>query len=352
MLRMPYTGYNPFGHGTSAAQFPQNKSELILMLKNKRVFLTGGAGFIGSTVAGLLLDANEVMLYDNLSRNSLKNKSFSDHDNLRLVEGDILDFEELAGAIADFNPTHMIHCAAIAGIDTVIRSPVATLEVNMLGTANALRAARTVGGLERIVCFSTSEVFGQTAFQSDERAQAVIGEVGTARWTYAVSKLAGEHLAIAYHNEFSLPSVVLRPFNVYGPGQVGEGALSTFIKRALKNATIEIHGDGTQIRAWCYVDDMVRAVLLALEHEKAIGETFNIGNQRTVVTIYGLASTVIRVLNSTSDIEFVLKDYADVELRVPNTSKARDLIGFEAEIDLEEGIARTGEHFAKSAGLS
>src|SRR5207245_227991 len=102
-----------------------------------------------------------------------------------------------------------------------------------------------------------------------ETASAVIGSVGVARWTYAVSKLSGEHLAIAYHKEFGVPATVLRPFNVYGPGQVGEGALSIFIQRALMGSDIEIHGDGTQIRAWCYIDDMVRAVLLALEHPKA-----------------------------------------------------------------------------------
>ena len=132
---------------------------------------------------------------------------------------------------------------------------------------------------------------------------------------------------------------------MYGPGQVGEGALRTFVIRALKNETIQINGDGTQIRAWCYVDDMVRGTLLCLEHPKAIGESFNIGNQRAVTTIYGLANTVIRVLGSKSKIEFVYKDYADVELRIPNVAKARELIGFEAEVDLDEGIRRTAEHY-------
>jgi UDP-glucose 4-epimerase len=114
---------------------------------------------------------------------------------------------------------------------------------------------------------------------------------------------------------------------------------------ALKGEDIEIHGDGTQIRAWCYVDDMVRGVLIAMEHPNAIGQSFNIGNARAVVTIYGLANTIVRVLESTSTIRFVRKDYADVELRVPNVDKSRDLIGFEAEIDLEEGIRRTGAFY-------
>jgi len=134
---------------------------------------------------------------------------------------------------------------------------------------------------------------------------------------------------------------------VYGPGQVGEGALSTFITRALKNASIEIHGDGTQIRAWCFVEDMVRAVLIALEDPKAVGETFNIGNKRAVTTIYGLANTVIRVLNSSSEVEFVRRDYADIELRVPDVRKAEALLGYVAKVDLEAGIARTAVAYSQ-----
>ncbi len=315
------------------------------MLKNKRVFITGGAGFIGSAAAGRLVEDNQIVAYDNLRRNSLKNRSFKDHPNLKLMECDILDQPGLSEVISAFDPTHIIHCAAIAGIDTVIKSPVTTLEVNMLGTANVLRAAGALKAVERVVCFSTSEVFGQTAFQSDEQSQAVIGSVGTARWTYAVSKLTVEHLAIAYFKEHGMPTTVLRPFNVYGPGQVGEGALSTFIKRALRDETIQIHGNGTQIRAWCYVDDMVCGVMVALEHPRAVGETFNLGNQRAVITIYGLANTVVRVLDSKSKIEFILKEYTDVELRVPNVNKAKEYLGFEVEIDLDEGIARTGAYF-------
>ena len=148
----------------------------------------------------------------------------------------------------------------------MIRSPVTTMRVNMIGSANVLEAAAMLDSCERVVCFSTSEVFGQHAFRSSEADSTVMGQVGEARWTYAVSKLAEEHLAIAYHAELGLPVTVVRPFNVYGPGQVGEGAMRIFIERAVENLPIEIHGDGTQIRAWCYVDDMVRGVLIALTH--------------------------------------------------------------------------------------
>lgn len=313
------------------------------MIENKTVFITGGAGFIGSTLAERLVERNRVVLFDNLSRNSLKDKSFQHHPNLTLIQGDILDLEALRAAMqgADI----IVHCAAIAGIDTVIKSPVHTMRVNMIGSANVLEAAAGLPHLDRIVCFSTSEVFGQTAFRSSETDNTVMGGVGEARWTYAVSKLAEEHLAISYFKERGLPTVVVRPFNVYGPGQVGEGALRTFIQRAVRNEPIQIHGDGTQIRAWCYVDDMVEGVLLAISHPKAVGESFNIGNQRAVTTIYGLASTVIRVLESTSTISFVRRDYVDVELRVPAVKKASELIGFNAKVDLDEGILRSGEFY-------
>ena len=314
-----------------------------VMIENKQIFITGGAGFIGSTLIGRLIDHNRIIAYDTLSRNALKDKPYKDHSNLTLIRGDVLDFTHLSEAMqgADI----IVHCAAIAGIDTVIKSPVRTMQVNMVGSANVLEAASCLSRCDRVVCFSTSEVFGQQAFRSAETDNTVMGKVGEARWTYAVSKLAEEHLAIAYYQEKWLPTTVVRPFNVYGPGQVGEGALRTFVLRALKHEPIEIHGDGTQIRAWCYVDDMVDGVLLVMAHPKAVGESFNIGNQKAVTTIYGLANTVVRVLDSTSPIVFSRKDYADVELRVPSVRKARELLRFEAQIDLEEGIRRTAEYY-------
>ena len=302
------------------------------MIEGKRIFITGGAGFIGSTLAGMLVEQNEIVIYDNLSRNSLQYKEFLKHPHLKVIQASVLDLECLRAAMAGSDI--VVHCAAIAGIDTVIKSPTNTMRVNMVGSANVLEAAAGLDHCDRVVCFSTSEVFGNTAFRSQETDRAVMGAVGEARWTYAVSKLAEEHLAIAYHQEKGLPTTVVRPFNIYGPGQVGEGALRTFILRAIKDQTIEIHGDGTQIRAWCYVDDMVEGVLLSMVHPRAVGETFNIGNQRAVVTIYGLANTVIRVLRSKSEIIFTEKDYVDIELRIPAVAKAREMLGFEAMVDL------------------
>jgi UDP-glucose 4-epimerase len=315
------------------------------LLKDKTIFLTGGAGFIGATLTGRLHQDNRIVIFDNFSRDSLTGRPWASHPNVTVIRGDVTDAADVGRAMAQAQPNVVVHLAAIAGIDTVIKSPTNTMRVNLVGTINTLDAASKVPGLERLVDFSTSEVFGSYAFRAEETQITSVGAVGEARWIYAVSKLAGEHLVHAYHREFAMPTVTLRPFNVYGPGQVGEGAIHRFVVNALHDRDIEIHGDGTQIRAWCYVDDMVEGILLAMEHPNAVGHSFNIGNARAVVTIYGLANTIVRVLGSKSQIRFIRKDYADVELRVPNVDKARDLIGFEAQVDLEEGLRRTGEHY-------
>ncbi|MBL8098126.1 MAG: NAD-dependent epimerase/dehydratase family protein [Anaerolineales bacterium] len=315
------------------------------MFEGKKILITGGAGFIGATIIGRLVQKNKIVVYDNLSRNSLKDRSFHNHKNLTMINGDVLDYENLAKAMQGCEI--IVHCAAIAGIDTVIKRPVHTMRVNMVGSANVLEAAANLSKCERVVCFSTSEVFGQYAFRVSETDNTVMGKVGEARWTYAVSKLAEEHLAISYHKEKGLPTTVVRPFNIYGPGQVGEGAMSIFIQKALKNQPIQVHGDGTQIRAWCYVDDMVDGTLLVMKHPKAIGESFNIGNQEAVVTIYGLAKMVKQALGSKSKITFSGKSTVDVELRVPAVKKARELLGFEAKVSLEDGIKQTAKYYKK-----
>lgn len=314
------------------------------MLRNKTIFVTGGAGFIGTTLIERLVQENRVTAYDNLTRNTLQSRpALAGHPNLKLVEGDVLDPVRLTEAMAGHDT--VVHAAGIAGIDTVIKSPVRTMRVNMIGTANALEAAQAAGVSHRFVDFSTSEVFGSMAYRSSETDQTVAGSAGEARWTYAVSKLAGEHLAKAYHAEFGLPVVTVRPFNVYGPGQTGEGAMQIFIKRALRNEDISIYGDGTQIRAWCYVDDFVECLLCCLESQRAVGESFNIGNARAIMTTLGLAQMVCRVLNSKSKVHFKPALSADIALRIPSVEKAEELLGFKAQVDLEEGILRTAEYF-------
>jgi UDP-glucose 4-epimerase len=309
-------------------------------LAGKRILITGGAGFIGTTLARRLVDSNEVVALDNLHRDALSHTELADHPNYDLHQADVLDADAVRELAA--GATHIVHCAAIAGVDTVLESPVRTMRVNLIGTYNVLEAAvQTRDTLERFVEFSTSEVFGTHAVNSREGSVTTIGSVGEARWTYAVSKLAGEHFTHAYHDELQVPTVTLRPFNVYGPGQIGGGAIRAFIEAALAGRDLTIHGDGSQIRAWCYVDDMVGAVLLSLERPEAIGQSFNIGNARSTVTIYDLAQRIKRLTAAAGEVVFQPLHYADVEIRMPNVEKARELLGFEAEVELDEGLERT-----------
>ena len=280
--------------------------------------LPGGAGFIGTTLARELVDRNRIVAVDNLHRDALSGTPLAEHPNFEFHEADVLDADAVAGLAR--GATHVVHCAAIAGVDTVLESPVRTMRVNVIGTYNVLEAAlATKDTLERFVDFSTSEVFGTHAFRVQEGQVSTIGSVGEARWTYAVSKLAGEHMAHAYHDELGLPTVTVHPFNVFGPGQIGGGAIRAFIEAALGGRDLTLHGDGSQ----------------------AVGQAFNVGNPRSSVTIYDLAQRIKRLTGCSGDIVFQPLHYADVELRIPNVEKARELLGWEPQVELDEGLALT-----------
>jgi nucleoside-diphosphate-sugar epimerase len=317
------------------------------VIQGKKILLTGGAGFIGTTLAGRLVDQNDIVILDNFHRDALRHTRLSDHPNVKVIRGDVTD-PDAAHAAAE-GCQIIVHLAAIAGVDTVLRMPVDTMRVAILGTYNMLEAARQQPRLERFVDFSTSEVFGAYAYNVREADLTSLGAVGEARWTYAVSKLATEHLAHNYHKQFRIPAVSVRPFNIYGPGQIGEGAIHRFIVQALRGEDITIHNDGSQIRAWCYVDDMAAGLLACLERDEAVGQAFNIGNPRSVVTIYNLAMQIVRLCGSRSKISFVPWDQTDVELRIPNIEKARRLLGYEPQVDLEDGLQRTIQWYRTKA---
>ena len=309
----------------------------------KKIFITGGAGFIANTIINELINDHEIIVYDNFERDTLSSSEVFNHKNLLIIKGDVLNYNELFSAIKTSIPDIVIHAAAVAGIDNVIKHPVKTMRVNMIGTANVLDCCKQLNISDRIIDFSTSEVFGSMAFRSKEDDETVAGSAGEARWVYAISKLAGEHLAKAYATEHGLSIVTVRPFNIYGPGQSANGALQIFIERALKNEDIYINGDGSQIRAWCYVDDFVRCLISCIEDPKAVGESFNIGNSRAVITMLGLARTVCRVLDSKSKILFRDALSADIDIRIPSVEKAKNILNFEATVDLEEGILKTAD---------
>jgi nucleoside-diphosphate-sugar epimerase len=305
----------------------------------RRFLLTGGAGFIGSHLAERLLPKNQVVVLDTLRRNALATAGLEGHPNLTLIQGDVTDEAAVKKAVVGCDA--VIHLASIAGVDTVLRNPVLTMKVSLLGTMNVLEASLAAGGVKRLIDFSTSEVFGRYAYNVTEWDATTLGAVGEARWTYAVAKLATEHLAMNYWKQYALPTCSIRPFNIYGPRQVGEGAVHHFIVRALKGEALQVHNDGAQIRAWCYVDDIVDGIMLCLTKEEAVGHAFNIGNPRSTLTIHSLAREIIRLSSSGARLEFVHKDQADVELRIPNIEKARELLGYKPKVDLEEGLLRT-----------
>ena len=323
-------------------------------LSGTTVAITGGAGFIGSTLARRLSDdpTVQVVLFDNLHRDAVTASDLLARDNVRLVRGDVRDKNALMGALA--GAEYIIHMASIAGVDTVMNNPVLTMQVSMLGTMNVLEIAQSLMSaghdIRRVVDFSTSEVFGRYAFRVTEGDATSLGAVGEARWTYAVSKLATEHLCHNYYKQYEMPTVSIRPFNIYGPRQVGTGAIHHFIRKALNNETVTVHNDGSQIRSWCFIDDIVDGILLVLTRDEAIGQSFNIGNARSTVTIHQLALDIVRLANSTSEVDYIRWDHPDVELRVPDISKARDLLNYSPRIDLEEGLKRTIAWYRQEMG--
>lgn len=317
------------------------------MIKDKRILLTGGGGFIGTHLCRVLSEENEVVIYDNQHRDAIHLTELPDLPQVTFIKGDVLDPSGLVDAMAGCQM--VIHLAAIAGIDTVNKRPTVTMNVNMMGTQNVLEAAVS-NGVERLIDFSTSEVYGSFVYQADEGDSTIHGRVGVLRWIYAVSKLAAEHMTHCYHVEYGLPAVTIRPFNIYGPYQVGEGAIQKFIQAALRDEPLFINGDGSQIRAWCYIDDFVRGVLLCLEKEEAVGEVFNIGNHRAAVTIQDLAEKIIDLSGSSSEIRFREALDADVALRIPSTKKAAELLGFSPTVMLEEGLKRSIEWYREKEG--
>ncbi|MCB9543565.1 MAG: NAD-dependent epimerase/dehydratase family protein [bacterium] len=309
------------------------------MIHDAHIVITGGAGFIGSSLAARLADHNRVVLFDNLHRDAVVGTALLEHPNVELVRGDVLDAAALRAVVEPADV--VVHMASIAGVDTVMRNPVLTMRVALLGTMHALEAALAGGRCRRFVDFSTSEVFGRYAYKVTEGDATSLGAVGEARWTYAVSKLATEHLALSYHKQSDLPTVSVRPFNIYGPRQVGEGAVHHFITRALRGEPLYIHGDGSQIRSWCYIDDIVDGVVATLTREEALGHAFNIGNPRSTLTIYNLAQQIAQLVGGKSELRFQPMDRADVDLRIPDIDKARRLLGYDPKVDLVDGLERT-----------
>lgn len=308
-------------------------------LSGARVLITGGAGFMGTNVIATLVDHCEIVVLDTLARNALASSPWRRHPNLTVIKGDVRDARVVKKACDGVD--YVLHMAAIAGVGTVVRNPASTLDVNLLGTHTVLSALKRRKDVRRFVDFSTSEVYGPHVFGASEHGMTTQGSLYQPRWFYAVSKLASEYLTRAYHVEFGLPTASIRPFNVFGPYQVGEGAVRNFVAAALAGRPLTVHGAGEQIRSWCYVDDMISAILACLVSPKAVGHHFNIGNPRATTATLELARMIVRITASRSPIRFKAIRYPDVEVRVPSIVAAEQRLGFHPQVDLEDGLTRT-----------
>lgn len=310
------------------------------MVTGKKVLITGGAGFIGTHTAELLAADNEVTLFDLDLGGPLRFSPLAADPKVRKVVGDVRDPEALASEVARCDL--LLHFASLVGVQWVIEHARDTIDTILLGTRNVLEAAKANPNLERLIYISTSEVYGNI-IDATEGAAASVGTANDARLSYASAKLAGEHLVWAYHRDFRLPTVILRPFNIFGPRRLTANAVGIFAVRALAGHDIRLHGDGSQLRSWCYVEDFISALGACLDKPAAVGQDFNIGNPVTATTIYDLAERIVRLTGSRSQIARTPYTFSDIGVRAPNSSKARELLGYVPRYDLDAGLTPTIE---------
>ncbi len=304
-----------------------------------KLLITGGCGFIGTHLAERLAGRYRLVLFDNLRRDSLQYvPALRTKPDIEVVSGDILDRAKV-GAVLE-GAAGVIHLAAIAGVSNYYERPVETLKVNVQGTFGLLEAMAEAG-VERLIYFSSSEVYGPRAENvSEAEAMMVSGPVSDRRWVYAVSKLVGEHAVLRSGETCGLRCTCVRPFNVYGPRQTGEGAISNFARALVRGEPIQIYGDGADVRAWCYVSDMADAVEEMLENEASFGLSFNIGNPAARCSTLELAESLIR-LNGGGRLEKVSRAHSPIPLRYPDIGLAHERLGYEPRVGLEEGLGET-----------
>lgn len=322
------------------------------------IAVTGAAGFIGSNLCEVLLGRGyDVIGIDNLSMGNLDNlENCLPSDKFEFFKEDVRNSEKI-NILCD-NADILVHLAAYK----IPRygNATDTLLINHQGTKNILDAARK--GQKKVVIASTSDVYGKNSeLPFKEDGNLVIGPSTVSRWSYAVSKLYDEHLAFAYQDTYDTPVCILRFFGGYGPYQHLSwwgGPQSVFISAVLRGEQMEVHGDGSQTRSFTYISDHVDGIVRIIECEKANGEIFNLGSTHEI-SILELAKLINRLIHGdkTPQIKFVPyksftgKPYEDVMRRIPDISKARELLGYEWKVSLEDGLKKTIEWQRAKEGM-
>jgi len=322
-----------------------------------KALITGGAGFLGSHLAeALIARGDTVYVLDNLSTGSIENIEHLKTDRRFHYAIDSVINEPVTAELID-RVDVVFHLAAAVGVRLIVESPVNTIETNVHGTEMVLKLANKKK--KKVLVASTSEVYGKSEdvpFRED--ADLVMGATTKGRWSYACSKAIDEFLALAYWKEKKLPVVVFRLFNTVGPRQTGRYGMviPNFVKQALLGHPITVFGDGAQSRCFTYVSDVVGVLVRLAEEPRAVGQVFNIGNDREEVTILDLAQRVKARTGSKSEIVRVPYDQAyeegfeDMPRRVPDLSRLRALTGYEPQVHLDEILDRVIEYFTSDKG--
>jgi UDP-glucose 4-epimerase len=304
-----------------------------------RVFITGGAGFIGSHLCdALVAEGKEVTILDNLSTGSKKNIAHLE-GKIKVFQGDIRDQKLIESLVAESDL--VLHMAAALGVDNILENPIESISTNFYGSEVVLNAATKYD--KRIAIASTSEIYGKNPKQPlSETDDRIIGSPQKLRWSYSDAKALEEAAAYFLHVTKKLKVTTIRFFNTVGPRQTGKYGMviPRFVKAAIENKPLKVFGDGSQSRVFCHIEDTVKAVLLLASNNEATGEVFNIGGKGEI-TILDLAKMIVNLTNSKSEITFVnYKDayavgFEDMARRVPDISKIKYLTGWEPKIDLK-----------------
>ena len=313
-----------------------------------RVFITGGAGFIGSHLADHYVAAgDEVTILDNFSTGSKSNIAHLD-GKLTTVDGDIRNVDLIESLTK--NADLVLHMAAALGVKTILESPLESMSTNITGSEVVLNAAAKFN--KRIIIASTSEIYGKNPKQPlSEIDDRVVGAPQKIRWTYSDAKAIEEAMAFALHQEKKLPVTTVRLFNTVGPRQTGRYGMVVprFVHAAIKNEPIRIYGDGTQSRVFCHVADAVQAIATMAATDSTIGDVYNVGGTGEV-TIKQLADQVLAVTGSQSSITYTPYSEAypagfeDIQRRVPDISKVKGAINWEPTKDLKQIISDIAAH--------